>query len=161
MVNSSGDYVGYLCAFAKKRNESSFYKTELPFTTLHISSLEIFPKYWGKGYGSDFIDFAKKESYKQGCAGKVSLVAFYPGRPPHLFYFKKGFITPNKKVNEAYEKHAKNGGPFYYCNAIDMFLPLKTEHLISKNKNSQTSSPKKTIKDKILSFMNLFFNNKK
>lgn len=156
MANSKGEYVGNMCAFARQRYESSFYQTDLPYKTLHISSLEILEKYWGKGYGSDFIDFAKKESYRQGCEGRVSLVAFYPGRPPHLFYFKKGFITPNQKENERFEKHIKNGEPLYYYNAVDMFLPLKEEHFPRKKNVPQLEKKPQGLKEKVLSFFKGF-----
>ena len=116
----------------RERTSSSFYKCDLPYKALHIGAINIFPKYRGKGYGSDFIKFAKRESYKQGCDGKVSLVAYFPGRAPHLFYYKKGFITPDKKLNDYFDNCIKTGQTFSDFSAQDMFLPLKKEHFVSE-----------------------------
>ena len=68
MCNKQGEYVGLMILSVRERYKSSFYKCDLPYKTLHIGSIDILSKYRGKGYGSAFIDFAKRESYKQGCA---------------------------------------------------------------------------------------------
>ena len=55
-----------------------------------------------RGYGTMFLDFARKLSERFECGGKLKLQAgitiFDPTRPPHPFYRKYGFTSDNKKV---------------------------------------------------------------
>ena len=96
MVNAAGEFVGTMHARVKFREDSACYKEFLPCNVFHINSLEIEKK--RQGYGSDFVKFAKQESFKKECGGRVSLVAFNSTKSPHIFWWKQGF-----RSTKAYE----------------------------------------------------------
>lgn len=56
-----------------------------------------------QGIGTKLINFAKLESEKMGCGGRIDLVAskcFTPYMPPHIFYKKLGFKCTNKLMDK-------------------------------------------------------------
>lgn len=53
------------------------------------------------GYGTKFLNFAKRLSNENGCNGRIRLIAaptVYDNIPPHIFYRKYGFGSDNKKL---------------------------------------------------------------
>ena len=136
LADSKGKLVGEINLLERFCQNSSFYKSEPLGRTLHIYSLAIEEKEWGKGWGTYLLDFAKKESFKRGCKGRCSLVAHYPGRAPHIFYKKNGFITNNESTNllldECIEKNLR---PRFF-NACDMFIPIKEFLITPEEKES-------------------------
>ncbi len=73
---------------------SEYYPIMSNYNSFYIEKLIINDK--GLGYGSKFINFAKSESLKLGCGGKVHVTAsriYSPKNPPHLFYRKNGFTS--------------------------------------------------------------------
>ena len=61
-----------------------------------------------KGFGRDFIDFAKNISKDNGSECRVFLLAdkevYGAKNPPHIFYRKQGFTTSNKKYLKFIDK---------------------------------------------------------
>lgn len=139
LADTSGKLVGEINLLERFCKNSSFYNAEPYGRTLHIYSLAIKEEDWGKGWGSYLLDFAKKESYKRGCKGRCSLVAHYPGRPPHVFYKKNGFVTTNENTNLFLDECIKNNVKPTFLNAMDMFIPIK-EYMMPKA--TQKEEPK-------------------
>ena len=63
---------------------------------------------YGMNVGSDFIKFAKNLSVKNGCEGRVCLVAANSKRPPHIFYRKMGFDCQDTEKMELLDKVIEN-----------------------------------------------------
>ena len=154
LANNAGKVVGEMSLLKRICNNSAFYKNiEANGTTLHIYNLDIEKEEWGKGWGTYLLDFAKKESYKRGCKGRCSLVAHYPGRPPHVFYKKNGFITPREDINQLLDKCIENGVYPNFLSAIDMFIPIK-EFMINKD---LPQKPKKGTFKTIIEYLKNIF----
>ena len=137
--------VGKKLAYPKSCTNSTFYNVEPNGKTFHIYSLKISEK--NQGWGSYFIKFAKNESIRRNCKGRVSLVAFYPGKAPHIFYKKQGFVTKDKNLNSYLDKCIQEKYNPAYLNAVDMFIPIE--------KYTKTNKPKETKK---ASFLNKTYN---
>lgn len=77
---------------------------------LFISDLDIVKSEQHKGYGSLFIEFAKKLSMKKGLGGRLRVLAGpkLGFEPPHIFYRKLGFTTTDKKMLEKIDDCIKN-----------------------------------------------------
>lgn len=100
-----------------------------------------------KGYGKEFIEFAKNRSKQMNCDGRVFLMAdsnvMDSKAPPQIFYRKQGFTTNDKK----------------YLEIIDSFIKEKKE---MENKDSKPiymyyDPNKRTIWQKIKDLFNLTF----
>lgn len=120
--SKSGNLVGEISLMKRPCDNLSFYNTEPGAPTLHIYSLYVHAR--GKGWGDYLIDFAKGESYRQGCEGRCSLVAHHSGRAPHTFYKKKGFITTDEAYNNFLDDCNAQGRILYYAPAKSMFIPI-------------------------------------
>lgn len=141
LVNTeTGEYVGKMYAYTRDCTNSAYYSVEPNGKTFHIYSFEIYDQL--KGWGKYLADFAKKESYKQGCKGRTSLVAFNSEKSPHVFWKKQGFVTKNKKTNELLDHYIKTGVSPCYMPAEDMFLPI--EKYLKKTKHPKRESQKPT-----------------
>lgn len=81
------------------------------------------------GYGSAFLRFAQAESERQGCGGKVFLLAsriYDPKHPCHIFYKKQGYTSTNNFINRILDKCIKTHtklDPEYADNLL-MFRPV-------------------------------------
>lgn len=99
-----------------------------PFTltkSFFIARLDAFVK--NQKVGTDFINFAQKESFKQNCYGRVSLSSGNIKRPPHIFYRKLGFDSRNREKISFVDEAIQNGTdlPREAKNwVIDMFYPI-------------------------------------
>lgn len=157
MANEKGELVATMLASVKHKETSSVYKEFLPYKTLFIRSLNV--RQPNKGYGKAFVEFAKQESYKKGCEGKVSLVAYNPSKSPHLFWYKQGFRSTKDFENDFFERSLALNLSLSYYDAIDMFLPRllpeKTEHL----RKSAPSLEKKPqgFREKIVNYIKKLF----
>jgi len=155
LANTNGKLVGEMSLLERFCTNSSFYKTEPYGRTLHIYSLAIKEEEWGYGWGSYLLDFAKKESYKRGCKGRCSLVAHYPGRPPHIFYKKNGFITPQENTNQFLDECIKTGVKPGFLPASDMFIPIK-EFMYNKTEETPPQTFWKRLREGILSIFSFY-----
>ena len=121
--------------------ETNFYKIGSDKNIFYINSLDIV--YWkrNQGWGKYLIDFAKHESYRQGCEGRTFLVAYNYDRPPHLFYKKQGFNAVDKEVDATLDECLEQGISPHRCGAVEMYLPIEATN---KTKNITTIEPSKS-----------------
>ena len=103
--SKTGNLVGKMQAFPVDGYIYSYYNLNRDEKIFRIYSLDIEENEQNKGWGKYFIDFAKKESYRQGCEGRCNLVAYNPWKSPHIFYKKQGFITPEKGFNKTLDEY--------------------------------------------------------
>ena len=150
---NDGSFVGKMYAYAKDCTNSSFYDVEPNGETFHIYSFEIFDEYKRKGWGEYFAQFAKNESYKQGCKGRTSLVAYNSDKSPHVFWWKQGFVTKDKDTNRLLDSYVQNNVSPWYMPAKDMFLPI--EKYMKKPKPISTEPP--TFWEKVGKVLKLLF----
>lgn len=114
--------VGTMFSKPLELNTSNFYQdTKIPYNSYHICELEIFEKL--KGFGKKFINFAKRQSFRENCEGRVTLVAYNENKAPHIFYRKQGFTTNDEKVNSTLDEAIKNYESIKYLNSVEMYLP--------------------------------------
>ena len=79
---------------------------------MFIDELHIAKESRGKGFGTKFLDFARKLSKKMGYDGNLAVLAAPledSDFAPHIFYRKYGFTTKNKNVLEFIDYCIKNG----------------------------------------------------
>jgi len=146
----TGKCVGRMYAYAKDCTNSAFYEVEPNGKTFHIYSFEIYDQ--RKGWGTYFANFAKKESFKQGCKGRTSLVAFNSDKSPHVFWKKQGFRAKNKGTDKLLEHYVKTGVSPWYMPAEDMYLPIEEFMKKPKPKSVQAT----TFWGKIMNFFKEF-----
>lgn len=91
-----------------------------------------------KGFGSEFINFAKNISYQKGCEGRIFLTSdiniFESKIPPHIFYRKQGFTSNDKKYLEKIDSFIREGKDMSHKDnkCIYMYYEPKKESFIQK-----------------------------
>ena len=132
MANTqTGEYAGEM--YARKVTEnmfSQYYPSLTPYDTFKIEYLATEDS--NQGYGSAFIKIAKKESFRNGCQGRVTLDAsrvFTPKKPPHIFYRKQGFTSIYTDRIKYIDKCIKEKRQLHWTMAdnLPMYLPLNTQ----------------------------------
>ena len=127
----TGNYVGKMITRVKKNVDCTYiYPEKSACNALEIVAILL--KERKKGFGSKFLKFAKYESLKSGCEGRVFLCAsrlFNINHPPHIFYKKNGYVSVSKKMNKLMDDCIKNGTELDIKQADDllMYLPVKEE----------------------------------
>lgn len=99
----TGSYLGKLKVTPTELKNNTFYKNKEPIKSLYINDLWIVPFFRRKNAGSEFVKFAKKLSYKEGCKGRLHLLAYNydnPYQAPHKFWRKLGFASASEKENK-------------------------------------------------------------
>lgn len=124
----TGKLVGTMNAAATTFDPNFLYKKKEHEKIFHIFSLNILPEEQNKYWGKYFMNFAKKESYKQNCDGRISLVAYHHDVSPHLFYWKQGLRSNDNNVNRVLKKCIKEKKSPYFLDATAMYLPIKKSH---------------------------------
>lgn len=131
-VKNGGKFVGKMIAapILYQNPSMRFYQIPAPYKSFYIELLKTFER--GNGYGKEFINFAKIESKKYGCEGRIHLIAsrlYDRLRPPHVFYKKCGFISKSALMNAYLDNCIKLNRPigFAMSDNLDMFMPL-VEH---------------------------------
>ena len=122
-ASKTGKHVGTMRAYPIFNDKSYYADKGVNDSIFYISSLEIEPRHQKKGWGEYFIDFAKKESVKQNCDNRISLVAYNFEESPHAFYFKQGFVTLDESTNKILNEYVKNHWRPYHWVAMEMYLP--------------------------------------
>lgn len=130
----TGEYVGEMVASVEKIKPFSVFYPPLSCRK-SFKIQEIYVEDRGFGYGTSFINTAKKESKRLGCNGRVFLVAsriYSPKNPPHLFYRKLGFTAKDKEKIKYFDECIKNGVQIDIDKAdnLPMYLPLKYNKII-------------------------------
>lgn len=100
---STGEYIGKLKVTPTELKNNQFYKNQEPIKSLYINDLWIVPFFRRKNFGSEFVKFAKNLSYKEGCKGRLYLLAYNydnPYQAPHKFWRKLGFSSASEKENK-------------------------------------------------------------
>ena len=121
----TGKYVGSMRAFPIFNDKSYYDNYGINDSVFYISHLEIESKFQQKGWGTYFIDFAKKECINQNCGNRVSLVAYNFENSPHAFYYKQGFVTLDERTNKILAEYVKNHWIPFHWDAMEMYLPEK------------------------------------
>ena len=116
-------FVGKMFAADIDTEYDDFYKLNPGQKIFHIFTLEIDELHKNKGWGSYLVDFAKKESYKRNCEGRLSLISYNYDNPPHAFYKKQGLVTTDEKVNKELDDCIKYGVRSCTREALSMYLP--------------------------------------
>ena len=145
--SKKGIIVGEMLAYPESNSVKNIYDAAPEKNVFRIYSLEINFSQQRMGWGKYFIDFAKKESYKQGCEGRLYLVAYNPYASPHVFYKKQGLVARDKRIDHSLNACIKGKE---YCSgypACEMYLPLDK---VSKN---QKAVKKKNLWDVIKTFV--------
>ena len=124
---SSGKLVGTMCAEAITFDPNSLYKKKENEKIFHIYTLNILPNEQNKHWGEYFMNFAKKESFKQKCDGRLSLIAYNEKTSPHVFYWKQGLKSKDNNINRILKKCAEENSIPFFFNATAMYLPIKKE----------------------------------
>lgn len=136
LINTkTGELAGKMCA--KIENDyDNMYNQGKKTKLFYINYLNIQYKEQGKGWGKYLIDFAKNKSLEMKSEGRVSLFAFNPEEPPHLFYKKLGFISKNNKKNKIMDECIRKRKPAPNWYGLRMYLPIenneKKENVINK-----------------------------
>ena len=115
--------VGEMIAYPIDCYETEGYKNIINGKSYHIASLCAYEK--NRGYGSDLINFAKQQSYKNGCEGRVSLLAYNFGVSPHTFYKKMGFVSNIPMLNKFLDKCVRRNITQEFLDEVEMYLPNK------------------------------------
>ena len=98
---------------------------------LEIDELTIYTQK-RQGYGTRFLDYAKKLSQEYGYGGNLVLNAsttpYDPHNPPHIFYRKYGFTSDNKKMIKKIDKciRRKKQLNALYTPQLTMYYPDNT-----------------------------------
>lgn len=121
----TGEFIGRMKANATTYDPNNLYKKRVNDLIFHIFSFEITPEKQGKYWGTYLMNFAKGECYRQNCDGRMSLVAYNRDASPHLFYWKQGFKSKNKKTNEILKRLTEGDKTPYFLDATAMYLPKK------------------------------------
>lgn len=116
--------------------------------TLFIDGLEVYKKRCG--YGTKFLNIAKKLSKENNCGGRLALVAdrtpLDPMKPPHIFYRKYGFGTDNSSMLEFLDRCIKRGTSVPpYIAALEMYYPYEKKNTISLWQQIKNFFKKKTL----------------
>lgn len=110
------------CARVAGDNYPEYYKN---MKYLFINSLSSTKKY--KGIGTELVKEIVRESYKRNMGGRVCLTASSTKAELHSpvpFYYKLGFKSVKKDIDEKIEKSMKSGLPLpKECESTTMFLP--------------------------------------
>lgn len=119
--------IGNLVAYNTKADGflENIYDIKPDKDIFYIEKLYIHSWKRNQGWGEYLMDFAKRESHKQGCSGRTFLVAYDYENPPQLFYKKQGFVAVDKKIDEELNKHLERGTRPYRYRDVDMYLPLE------------------------------------
>lgn len=117
-----------ICTVENRANVlRQYYPKELmPKKSLYIADIQA--KEREKGVGSYLINFALKVSKKLGCNKNIHLLSsdlYDTVKPPHIFYAKKGFFTPDKKLM-SYINESLTGKKYILPEDIPMYYP--TQH---------------------------------
>ncbi len=108
----------------------SVYPDEINFDAFKIEKLKVTePR---QGYGKELIKYAKLESKKYNCQGRVFLSAttkYDHKNPSHIFYRKMGFETASSRINKAFDRCiSENKKPkWYHTNDMFMYIPIENK----------------------------------
>lgn len=128
MASKKGDYLGEMKAIPTFVRDEIYYPNMKNYFSFYIKLIKA--KVKKQKVGTDFLNIAKKESFRTGCDGKVHLFAVSPEvkakNPPSIFYRKNGFSSRNVSLLKSLDERIKNKNAFLQsgCNEMDMYLPL-------------------------------------
>ncbi len=123
----TGNLIGEMIATPEKYEYQKIYRMLPSEKIFRIHLFEIKGFYRRMKWGCYFFNFAKNESYKQGCEGRLSLNAYNPTSPPQIFYKKQGLVAVDKKVDKSLDLYLKNGYGVIDTSPCEMFLPIDTK----------------------------------
>ena len=123
----TGEFIGRMKASATTYDPNNLYKKKNNDLIFHIFSFEITQEKQDKHWGTYLMNFAKGESYRQNCEGRISLVAYNKDSSPHPFYWKQGFKSKNEETNEFLKRLTEGEKTPYFLDATAMYLPEKSK----------------------------------
>lgn len=97
----NGKVLGFMQTTPVELKTKDFYPINAPVKSLYINKIEAFVK--NNKVGSDFINFAKNLSKKEGAQGRLHVIAYNADdltKPPQIFYRKLGFACSKQKETE-------------------------------------------------------------
>ena len=125
VATKTGKFVGEMRAYPIFNDKSYYANYDFNDPIFYINLLDIEQNYQKNGWGTYFIDFAKKECINQNCGNRVSLVAYNFENSPHAFYYKQGFVTLDERTNKILAEYVKNHWIPFHWDAMEMYLPEK------------------------------------
>lgn len=148
----SGKFIGNMYTQAIRNCQiPEIYPDKKACDLLFIHELIIENRFQHKGYGTKFLNIAKKESKEKNCKGRIALIASSnEDSPSHIFYRKNGFQTISAWKNKildlciADKEAVKN----YYFEPQYMYL--------SVNEESKYKKISQKIKFRLIKFLNKF-----
>ena len=120
----TGNYLGEMRAFTEK-NIRKIYDMDEDSQIYRVYSLKIKSSERHKGWGTCFMNFAKRQSYRTGCEGRMFLIAYNPLRAPQIFYKKLGFAAVDKSVDKVLDNCIKTNVQPLSHPACMMYMPLE------------------------------------
>ena len=108
----TGEHLGFMRAEKVLLKKSDFYPITEPTPSLYLNKLEALKK--GEKVGTDFINFARHLSKKEGAGGRIHLIAYNSNditKPPQKFYRKLGFTCTRAEDNKIIDDAIKNNTP--------------------------------------------------
>ncbi len=127
----TGAHLGTIKATTRKFSSNHvFYKNTEPVKVLCINDLNVFEFTQRRGVGTDLVNFAKGLAKRLGCEDRIFALAYnykHPGTPPHVFWWKQGFITTSQEDNKILKRAASDntGIPVDMCFGTTMFFNNK------------------------------------
>ena len=127
---NTGEILGKMSARPEYIYGNKIYYPELAgYSSLYITSLKAEKR--KQGIGREFINFARLESIRRGCEGRVHLIADNvtkePDNLPYVAYRKMGLDSQQKWAITSIDRYIKTGEtlPLLIKRGLAMFLPVK------------------------------------
>lgn len=124
----TGELVGKMVAFPITNGLKQIYDIPQESKIFRVYSLKIDPLRRNEKWGSYFMQFAKNESNRLECDGRLYLVAYNSEYAPHVFYKKQGLKAVDKRMDRKLDKFIKNNENPIWLPASEMYLPLEKEN---------------------------------
>ena len=121
----TGNLVGKMYAFPVKNGIKGVYDLSQDSNVFRVYSLKVPYEHCRQGWGSYFMQFAKTESYRRNCEGRLYLVSYNSECSPHIFYKKLGLKAVKKSMDVRLDEYIKKGYSPAWLPAEEMYLPLE------------------------------------
>ena len=121
----TGELVGKMVAFPITNGLKQIYDVPQESKVFRVYSLKIDPLRRNEKWGSYFMQFAKNESNRQECDGRLYLVAYNSEYAPHVFYKKQGLKAVDKRMDQKLNEFIKKNENPIWLPSSEMYLPIE------------------------------------